>query len=587
MTRKNLHIVFIALTLVGSFYSGFAQRDRKKKGNEQEGRTAGAREAEFFFAEAEKFFILEDYAKALLYFERVAEMQPNNATVHYKIAEVLAKSQKEEDLLKAAKHIDLALRLEKKNKYFYLLGSNIYSSLGQFSRSTAILEAMLSEVANTDDYLFELAAMYLYDNKPDDALRVYQQAENLIGLNEVSSLQKQRIFLDKGKVEEALKEGEKLMEAFPEEERYVLAFADVLSQQGQQARAITMIEQFLRNNPGSGNSKMILSALYRESGQEEKSRAFVLQVMNDEQLDVGSKILMLGTYTTVLNDNKKKNIEDADLEQFVLGVFHKLEGAYPKEANVHLVGGDIFMTIDQPQEAERSYLKAIRNGASNFEAWQNLMFLEIQSNRFDSLIAHSEEALELFPNQGMVYYFNGFAHLRKRHFREAGVSLEQAKKLSSSNTQLLGEINSMLGDTYEGAKEYAKSEKAYDEALAINPNNDLVLNNYSYYLALRKQNLEKAEKMSSQLVKAHPDNASYLDTHGWVLYAREKYKEARKVMEKVIQSGKANSTHFEHYGDILYQLGEVDLAVQQWQKAKSLGSDNAVINKKIANRRIL
>ena len=44
------------------------------------------REAEFFFTEAEKYFILEDYAKALVYFQRVAELNPTNGTVHYKIA---------------------------------------------------------------------------------------------------------------------------------------------------------------------------------------------------------------------------------------------------------------------------------------------------------------------------------------------------------------------------------------------------------------------------------------------------------------------------------------------------------------------
>lgn len=565
----------------------WAQKDKKKKADGSSSRSADSREAEFFFAEAEKYFILEDYAKALLYFERVAEMQPTNATVHYKLAEVLFKSQKEEDAQKAALHIDLALKYEQKNKYFYLLASNIYSSMGQFTKAAEALETMLSQIKGTEDYLFELAAIYLYNGKNEDAVRVYNQAESLLGINEVSSLQKQRIYLDEGKTDEALVEGEKLVHAFPDEERYRMAYAETLAQLNQRSKAIRVLEEFITENPSASNSRMLLAGLYRDDGQEEKSRKIVLEVMDDAQIEVNSKLLMLGTYSTVLSQQKARKVEDASLQKFVLSLLQKLETSYPDEPNVHLIGGDIHLSLEQNKEAENHYRKAIRGGSSSLEAWQNLLMLEVQSNSFDSLIVHSDEALELFPNQGIMFYFNGYGHLRKRHFNQAALSLEQAKKLSSTNAQLVQEINSLLGDAYEGSKEYAKSEKAYDEVLLANPNNDLVLNNYSYYLALRKQNLEKAEKMSSQLIKSHPDNLSYLDTHAWVLYMREKYKEARKVMERVIQSGKANAIHFEHYGDILYQLGEVDLAVEQWQKAKALGSDNATINKKIANRRIL
>jgi hypothetical protein len=42
----------------------------------------------------------------------------------------------------------------------------------------------------------------------------------------------------------------------------------------------------------------------------------------------------------------------------------------------------------------------------------------------------------------------------------------------------------------------------------------------------------------------------------------------------------------EHYGDILFKLGEVDKAVSYWQKAKALGSDSELIGKKIADRKI-
>ncbi len=39
-------------------------------------------EAEFYFTEGEKFFILEDFSKALVMFKKSAETDPNNATTN-------------------------------------------------------------------------------------------------------------------------------------------------------------------------------------------------------------------------------------------------------------------------------------------------------------------------------------------------------------------------------------------------------------------------------------------------------------------------------------------------------------------------
>ncbi|HNV28579.1 MAG TPA: tetratricopeptide repeat protein [Cyclobacteriaceae bacterium] len=586
MTKRNLHLYILVASIQLLVVATPVFSQKRKNSQESKPNEIRLREAEFFFSEAEKYFILEDYAKALLYFQRVSELNPTNATVHYKIAEVLAKGTKEEDIQKAAQSIELALKYEKKNKYFYLLASNIYANLGQFEKATAALETMMKEVKGTEDYLFELAALYLYDKKEDEALKVYNRAEDIMGVNEVSSQQKQRIYLDKGKIPEALAESEKLLQAYPDEERYVLGFAETLSMNGQRNKAIQYLENFIKDHPEAGNAKMVLAGLYKDDGQEEKSRSYVLEVFDDPQVNVSSKVLMMGTYNAMLSQNQSKKINDPELETFVVNLFKKLETNYSTDPNVHLVGGDLYMTLEKDEDAKREYLKAVRSGSASFEAWQNLLYLETQSNQIDSLIAHSEEALEMFPNQAMVHYFNGYGHLRKKQFREASYSLEQAKKLSTSNPAFVSELNGMLGDCYNATKEYAKSDQAYEEALAFNPNNDIVLNNYSYYLALRKENLEKAEKMAAQLVKNFPENPSYLDTYAWVLFERGKYKEAKKTIEKAIQSGQGTATHFEHYGDILFQLGDIDNAVKQWQKAKQKDGDNASLDKKITNRKL-
>ena len=116
MIKKASFIFLIAIFTLLPDKSLFAQK--KKAQPEITTSESRLREAEFFFTDAQKYFILEDYTKALVYFQRVAELNPTNATVHYKIAEILVKGGKEEDLIKASQSIEIALKYEKKNKYF-------------------------------------------------------------------------------------------------------------------------------------------------------------------------------------------------------------------------------------------------------------------------------------------------------------------------------------------------------------------------------------------------------------------------------------------------------------------------------------
>jgi tetratricopeptide (TPR) repeat protein len=578
---------FYVLIILALFLPFTASGQKKKRGGEESPHGLRLREAEFYFTEGEKHFILEDYSKALVYYQRALDINPDNGTIHYKIAEVLSKSDKQEDLVKASISIERALELDRENKYFYLLAATIYNSIGRFDKAARSYEAMMEEIEGTEDYLYEVAAVYQYAGQPEAAIKAYNRAEKIFGVTEVSSIQKLKLHLQRGENAEGLAEGEKLIRTFPDEQRYVMAFTEIISDQGMRKEAIGYLEDFVARNPESGEVKMLLAGFYRDAGLEEKARPYLLSLFDDPEIALTSKVIVLGAYNAELNDNKTKKVSDPEKVAFAEALYQKLKTGYPGDPTVHIIGGDLYLSAGKNREAHREYLKAVETGADvTFEVYENLIFLETRLEQWDLAIRHAEEALEIYPNQAMIHYFNGFARLRKRQHEEAIVSFEQAKRLSASNPALGSEIASQLGEAYNAAKQYAKSDQAYEEALAFNPNNATVLNNYSYYLALRKENLEKAEKMSATLVKNHPENPIFLDTYAWVLFTREKYKDARKIIERAINTGKATATHFEHYGDILFKLGDVDGAVTQWEKARGLNANSETLDKKIANRKI-
>ncbi len=118
-----------------------------------------------------------------------------------------------------------------------------------------------------------------------------------------------------------------------------------------------------------------------------------------------------------------------------------------------------------------------------------------------------------------------------------------------------------IGDTYHQLGQDNNAFKAYDRALKADPGYLPVLNNYAYYLSLKGKKLKKAEAMSKITVEKDPDNATYLDTYGWILYLQKQYKKAKPYFKHaMLYGGRDSAVILEHYSKVLEALGEYDLA---------------------------
>lgn len=577
----------VSILVLFIFFTLPAEAQKRRREDKDALASIKSREAEFAFTEAEKYFMLEDYAKALTHYQKVLDIQPDNATVHYRIADVFFRSKKPEDLQRAAASIETALRYEQKNKFFYLLGANIYMNMLRHDQAARLYENMINQIPEAREYLYELAMIYRYAGKNDEAIKTYNRAEQIFGVQENSSIPKQQLYLEMGKIKEALSEGEKLMKAFPDEERYAVGYAELLSRFNNKNQAVVVLEQFLELIPDAPQASLLLAGMYRDTQQEGKARMLIRRLFDNDEVELNGKLIILSTYIEEIRRARENQRPHQDLESFALELLQKLRKMYPDESQVLMVGADLLLSLGKTAEALETYRNIVSKGPAPYEVWNNLITQELQAGDFDAAARHSDLALEYYPNQPALYYFNGFAHFRKQRYAQAVQMLEQGKRLAGDNKTMVVDFLALLGDAYHALREHEKSDKAFEEALAINPNHEIVINNYCYYLALRNTRLEYAEKLTAQLIKRHPDNPSFLDTHAWVLYKRQKFREAKKVLEPVIVSGKANATHLEHFGDILFRLGETDEAVAYWKKARAQGgANNELLDKKIANRNL-
>jgi len=578
MRERKFFVVVILLGLILSIANPdkiWAQKNKKKKETNKELSEKDLREAEYYFTEGQKYYILEDFAKSFVLFQKCLVIDNTSAAAHYKIAQILLKG---DEIDKALVSINQSLKLEKNNKYYYLLAADLYTRQSDFERAAEIYEELIRNIPGTEEHYFDLAAIYLFQDELDKAIEAYQKIEVRFGINEQSTFQKQKILLKQNKLEEAIAEGWKLIAAFPDDDTFVISLTEILISNGKFQQAAELLEGHLEKKPSNSHARLILSDAYWKLGKISESNENLLIAYKDPGLNVNMKVQLLSKYLNKLND---PNIRELAIK---LGTL--LVEVHPANAIARTTSGDIYLQSGSKQQAMEQYLESVKLDESNFVVWQNVLNLGMGLNQIDSVLIHSERALELFPNQKSLYYFNGLANFRKKRYDEAVFSLEQGRKLSSSDLKLEIIFSTLLGDAYNTLENHEKSDEAYESVLAIDPNNYSVLNNYSYFLALRKEKLNLAKKMSVKLVKDHPDNPTYLDTYAWVLFMLKNYKEAKRVMEKALKSDNVNGIHLEHYGDILYRLGDVDGAVEQWSKAKGLNSASELIDKKIADRKL-
>ena len=85
---------------------------------------------------------------------------------------------------------------------------------------------------------------------------------------------------------------------------------------------------------------------------------------------------------------------------------------------------------------------------------------------------------------------------------------------------------------YDESNNPDKAEEYYRQALALEPENPLIMNNLAYILIDKDRNLNEGMQLIDKALKLSPETWYILDTKGWGLYKQGNYKEALDFLEK-------------------------------------------------------
>src|SRR6266436_5163852 len=196
------------------------------------------------------------------------------------------------------------------------------------------------------------------------------------------------------------------------------------------------------------------------------------------------------------------------------------------------------------------------------------------------------EARRRFPGAPEIVYYLGIAQREAKQSQQAVATFEEAlheAQLDQDDDVVNAKFYFNYGAAAEQAGLYDKAADLLRKSIALDPANSGEAYNYLGYMwADHNMNLDEAETMIRRALETEPNNASYLDSLGWVEFRRGKFDQALTDLLRAAKTADHDDpVIFEHIGDAYFKLNRVSEALESWQKALALDPKNKNLANKI------
>lgn len=572
MPRKN-GIVLSALVLLGTLVFSCSLFARSPRANAKNKKTLPrAEQASLFYLEGIKSNVLEgDSARAKAWFKKVLEIDSTHSPSLYELASLTALDQPEEALQYSLK----ANAIDTTNTWYKMQLGRLLIATQRYDSALTLYDQLIRMNPNDPDNYRLKALLYDQLGQPEKALEVLETAENRFGIIELLASHKLQLLLNTQQFDRAMAEARMLVETFPYNEDNYVVLAELYAMMNMNNLAQENYDKALCINPNSMRALASLNDFYKRQND------------NVRFLETASKLFRLKEFPL---ETKLKFYEELfQNPSFVRNNFiqmgelvRTLAITYPEDlrtldlyARYLIAGGSI-------EQALQLYKSHVTDSIPQKQIFNDIIGMEAYLKRADSVDKYTTIALERFPEDAELRLQKASvtAYMLEKP-QEAIPLFEEALKYAKTDS-LRSVIYGAIGDNYHTLGDDRKCFKAYDKGMKLDTTNVSIYNNYSYFLSLRNERLDKALEWAQKAVRLDPNNPTFLDTYAWVLYQLGRYEEARIPMRQAISLDSDNNKElFVHYGDILYKLGDRYMASYYWKKALENGYDAQEIENRL------
>lgn len=433
---------------------------------------------------------------------------------------------------------------------------------------------MVAKEPKNTDWWFGYAEVLKRLNKRQEAIDAYTQMEDQLGVIPDLSIQKFDLYRQMKQDEKGLKELDKARKMYPDDISLLGTYIDYYFEKREIDKARDMLVELVKADPNNGRANLALGELYMRDNKKAQAYPYFKAAFNGEGVDIDTKMDVLLSFY-----EQQTTIEPEVFELSDLMVIK-----HPGDAKSYTIQGDLYLKNNLKEDALSSYREALKFDESKYDIWYQVLMLEYQSGQFADLYKDARACSALFPTLSNVQLLYTIACVQTNRYQEAIDAADIGKELVINDPITEAEFYSQKGEALFLLKKVPEGVENYEKALKLDPTNQLTKNNFAMRLALANEQLDRAMKMIDEVIAQYPKQAPFSDTKGMILFQQANYTEAYKFFELANQLQPSNRNYVEHVGDVLFKLGDVPQAVVLWKEAKSLGSANQNLDKKIQNK---
>ncbi|RKQ49809.1 tetratricopeptide repeat protein [Roseivirga pacifica] len=576
--KNRIIISFILAVALSPSLAAYQQAEEQKL--EKEASAYEKANAEFVMIEAEKFFLLEDYERALAFLDQSLSTDPKNHAAYFKKAEVLGIQEKYEEGLEA---ITKAIEIQPDNKFYYILGAQLAKQNESLEDAKRFYDMLQTNASGYEAYYAEIIDTYQQTGNNSDAITLADKAIAAYPNAPEFYLKKAEIELISGQTESATQTLSQGLNKFPQDDIVLQQYVELMSFQGKLPEATSQLEQIQANNT---KATLLLIDLYTQQGKTDKVKSSINMVFEDDEFGADAKALAIGYL--IFNDAETGN------ENFIDSLQQVLQTTYPASAMVFENGGLIYSRLAfnpdptvrkaYQEKAIANYKKLTQLNPGDFAGWNKVLSYEYNQKLWEDLTNDADEALSLFPNQAIFYYFLSAGQLGSGEIDDAEDNATQALRMSGSNQQLQSLLNAQLGLIQLARNNATQAETYFEKSVGFNTVHEEAILSYANYLS--ESEPQKALELLNGFAEGINQKLRAVSIQAKALLNQNNTAQSKSTMETALAQfpNEVDGASLEIYGDILFKAGQTNEALVQWQKALTLGGTSDKLEEKIANK---
>lgn len=380
---------------------------------------------------------------------------------------------------------------------------------------------------------------------------------------------------------------EGILKADPKHLNAMLALADLGLRNQDEKTYLSWLDKASAAHPQALQPRVALARYLLAKGDKTKALAAAREAVN-AQPDNPAALDLLGTTQLGLGDTAN-----------ALGSYRKLVELLPRQAAPLLKLATAQIVAKDLVSARKTLQEALQIQPDFLDAQLMLGGIEIQSARHDDALKLAKQVQKQHPGNPDGFTLEGDTAFARKDYPTALAAFERAHKLAPSGALLIRQLQvfaatqrteegekrladwlaahpqdastrAVLAESLLKRKQHAAAVEQYLLLNKSNPGNLLILNNLAWALFEAKD--ARAATYAQQALKLKPDNASVLDTYGWILANSGKPDQGLQHLRKASAAAPDDADIQWHMAYALYLAGDHKRALRELKSLLDGGS---------------